>query len=536
MPKENNKMQVDIDTLKKQNVNDLLSIKELYSKLEELEEKITQTKYIDNTIVKKLKKEYEKLENIILDENVQIQLSNDIKTINSQMDTKANKSDIKTINSQLDTKTNEILKNKHLTNVLSLGVKNEGSKDCTEIIHNALANGESLYFPKGTYLLKYLKLNARNIIVGESESNTYLQPNTTTEESFISIVKGAVNNIRLENFKIKNTPNKGQVGIDITAKLDDAGLHGGLWDSTIKNIYLTDGNNAWKGIGMRLIGSGSNSNLPIQLNIFEKVNIWVNNLASIDYIPLLVEGQVEQNLFNRCTFSGVDTSCSLTDLENASAIFRRKRVNGAIDGDNGGGSNSFVQCYFGNCPRSLRFERSLNPTFINCYYENMRELLRISAIGKATIVGGTYTPHNTSKAENWITSDYSANELILDSISLKATVNCRGLNTKCSGIINKSFDEITIKSNNISFGDLYANVHLNFSTYPATINTISPSNSMRYYNEYILNFLKTDKATINFSKDNGNIYNNLSIDCSSNNVRVKLSLLPYLNKYKVEIL
>ena len=44
MPKENNKMQVDIDTLKKQNVNDLLSIKELYSKLEELAEKITQIK------------------------------------------------------------------------------------------------------------------------------------------------------------------------------------------------------------------------------------------------------------------------------------------------------------------------------------------------------------------------------------------------------------------------------------------------------------------------------------------------------------
>ena len=57
MVKENNKMQVDIDTLKKQNVNDLLSIKELYSKLEELGEKITQVKYIDNTLVKKIKKE-----------------------------------------------------------------------------------------------------------------------------------------------------------------------------------------------------------------------------------------------------------------------------------------------------------------------------------------------------------------------------------------------------------------------------------------------------------------------------------------------
>ena len=86
MTKENKKMQVDIDTLKKQNVNDLLSIKELYSKLEELGEKITQIKYIDNTIVKKLKKEYEKLEKQILDESELGKITNDIKSINSQLD------------------------------------------------------------------------------------------------------------------------------------------------------------------------------------------------------------------------------------------------------------------------------------------------------------------------------------------------------------------------------------------------------------------------------------------------------------------
>ena len=102
MPKENNKMQVDIDTLKKQNVNDLLSINELYSKLEEVREKITQINYIDNTLVKKIKKEYEKLEKIVLDENIQFKLTNDIETINSHLDTKANKDDIKTINSQLE--------------------------------------------------------------------------------------------------------------------------------------------------------------------------------------------------------------------------------------------------------------------------------------------------------------------------------------------------------------------------------------------------------------------------------------------------
>ena len=48
MSNENNKMQVDIENLFKQNVNDLSSIKELYRKLKELEDKISQIKYVDN--------------------------------------------------------------------------------------------------------------------------------------------------------------------------------------------------------------------------------------------------------------------------------------------------------------------------------------------------------------------------------------------------------------------------------------------------------------------------------------------------------
>ena len=94
MPKENNKMQVDIDTLKKQNVNDLLSIKELYKRIEELGKKITQIKYIDNSLVKKLKKDYENLKMTILDENVQIKLKNFIETFNSEFDKKANKDEV----------------------------------------------------------------------------------------------------------------------------------------------------------------------------------------------------------------------------------------------------------------------------------------------------------------------------------------------------------------------------------------------------------------------------------------------------------
>ena len=81
-----NKHEVDIDNLFKQNENDLCSIKELYRKIEEIEEKITQIKYIDNTLVYKLKKDYEKLERIILDENIQVKLTNDINDIKSRLE------------------------------------------------------------------------------------------------------------------------------------------------------------------------------------------------------------------------------------------------------------------------------------------------------------------------------------------------------------------------------------------------------------------------------------------------------------------
>ena len=82
-----NSQQIDIENLFKQNVNDLASIKELYRKLKDLEEKITQIKYIDTKLADKLKKDYEKLKRIILDENIQVKLTNDINEINTQLDT-----------------------------------------------------------------------------------------------------------------------------------------------------------------------------------------------------------------------------------------------------------------------------------------------------------------------------------------------------------------------------------------------------------------------------------------------------------------
>ena len=71
MSNENNKMQVDIENLFKQNANDLSAIKELYRKLKEVEEKISQIEYINTTLVDKLKKDYEKFKSEFLNENKQ---------------------------------------------------------------------------------------------------------------------------------------------------------------------------------------------------------------------------------------------------------------------------------------------------------------------------------------------------------------------------------------------------------------------------------------------------------------------------------
>ena len=81
-----NKHEVEIDTLFKQNELDLCSIKELYRKLKDIEEKIKQIKYIDSNLADKLKKDYEKLKKIILDENIQLQLTNDINDIKSRLE------------------------------------------------------------------------------------------------------------------------------------------------------------------------------------------------------------------------------------------------------------------------------------------------------------------------------------------------------------------------------------------------------------------------------------------------------------------
>ena len=167
MSNENNKMQVDIENLFKQNVNDLSAIKELYRKLKEVEEKFSQIKYIDTTLANKLKKDYEKLKKIILDENAQAKLSNDIDIINEKLsnDIEPNienlSNDNETINSQLDTMKNKTVYYTNIKDYEHMVINH----DWSPVIAYCEELGKPLKFPKGEYLIKsYLTKKNGNTI------------------------------------------------------------------------------------------------------------------------------------------------------------------------------------------------------------------------------------------------------------------------------------------------------------------------------------------------------------------------------------
>ena len=208
MPKENNKMQVDIDTLKKQNVNDLLSIKELYKRIEELGEKITQIKYIDNTLVKKIKKEYENLNKIILDENIQVHLDNKIDEFNLKLT-----HDIETINSHLDTIV-KITDDGYLyIDSIPNIIKYSSYEEClanidkcknASILQTYINNYKKIKFGKGFYPFeKYLSIKRGTKITSENEACLYF-PNS---KGFVTDTIDYISGMKFDNLNIRSKEN-----------------------------------------------------------------------------------------------------------------------------------------------------------------------------------------------------------------------------------------------------------------------------------------------------------------------------------------
>ena len=201
-----NKQEVDIDTLFKQNELDLSYIKELYRKLKDLEKKIYQIKYIDSNLADKLKKDYEKLKRIILDENIQAKLTNDINEIDTSINTINN--DINEINSQLDKKALQsdlLVERERINNLTKLG---EGSTTGdAELIDGRIGANGTTYTTIGE--------NIRDIAKGNGILNKSIKPYKTDFVSYEDImlqdgiVVGALNSVGTINSSITsaNTSN-----------------------------------------------------------------------------------------------------------------------------------------------------------------------------------------------------------------------------------------------------------------------------------------------------------------------------------------
>ena len=183
MPIDINKHEVDIDTLFKQNENDLVSIKELYRKLKDLEKKISQIKYIDTNLADKLKKDYEKLKRIILDENIQAKLTNDINEINTQLNT--NTTEIEKVKTEY-----------YLTHKTTL----------KEIVESMGEDGGCIYVSHGVHEVNDSFVLDKKIVIKGHGINCKLKLN-----ALITTDDNPLHNLEIENLEIISGNNKGGI-------------------------------------------------------------------------------------------------------------------------------------------------------------------------------------------------------------------------------------------------------------------------------------------------------------------------------------
>lgn len=156
-----NKHEVDIENLFKQNENDLSAIKELYKRLGEFEEKITQIKYIDSALAKKLKKEYESLKKVILDENVQLQLSNKIDENKTELENNINE-----INSQLDNIISKSCSEIGLVSNNEDEATNNYNKLISELNKGTIVNIDNSYYISGNgAIVKNFNINGNGKLI-----------------------------------------------------------------------------------------------------------------------------------------------------------------------------------------------------------------------------------------------------------------------------------------------------------------------------------------------------------------------------------
>ena len=326
MSNENNKMQVDIENLFKQNVNDLSAIKELYRKLNEVEEKFSQIKYIDSTLANKLKKEYEKLKRIILDENVQAKLTNDIETLNEKLtndietiDEKLT-NDIETINSQLDTTAKEI--NTFSSNK-TINVKNK--ENVAQFINSKISEGyrtfcfsEEITIDE-TIIINNKSINVHFVGVGKNSQIDGKTPTIRLNTGNIGFKCINSNNLRFDNLSLttKGCDNPSTIAIMMTRE-----AVGGSFGSS--QINMIDNVSIW--LHDDKTANENNGTIGIYANTVEVSNF--NNISVTANAPIVL---TKRDIFG-LTSNNYNQSMKDISFTGFTNLYSHGRVGLLIDG------------------------------------------------------------------------------------------------------------------------------------------------------------------------------------------------------------
>ena len=231
--------------------------------------------------------------------------------------------------------------------------KMDGITDDTQAFQALIDNFSNIVLPEGTLRFTHLTLNSNTRISGLGINKTILKPLSSFNINAINLSVGANVGIFLDNFSLIGNEEITQNGLYLNATAStESPYHGGLWLSKFSNLVIKN----FKGTQL-VLAAGSNALLPHQGLVFERIECSSNQNVNTSK-ALTVQGQTEQCLWLQCAFSGEGSDIVSEFIT-------------TTDGDVGGGSQTFLQCYFGNGKTGIKLERSKHIKFTNCYFENL---------------------------------------------------------------------------------------------------------------------------------------------------------------------
>ena len=355
---------------------------------------------------------------------------------------------IKVLNSQLEhiiQKDNSIVINPKFPPEGYAACKMDGVSDDTQAFQSLINNFSNIALPEGILRFTHLTLNSNTRITGLGINKTILKPLKSNDINAITLSVGPNVDIYLDNFSlIGNDENLIQNGLCFNATASvESPYHGGLWLSRFSNIVIKN----FKGTQL-VLSAGSNGLLPHQGLVFERVecNAHANVTTSK---ALTIQGQVEQILWLQCAFSGEGSDIVSEFIT-------------TIDGDVGGGSQTFLQCYFGNGKTGVKLERSKYIKFSNCYFENL-EVGHTSNKSCEHIIFENGNYQLVTKCHNGV--DSTSEILLYKNVLVGSTILIDGWgvfthkdNQGCNVVVNERRDR-SIEQNQIIVDSLYTRVN-----------------------------------------------------------------------------